>query len=175
MPTAVVCAAFDAVGDAAIAGVQDRLRALGVRVPREPAHRAHLTLAAAVTDAGGISDVAAVAAEVAARQPAFSLALTTIGTFARGATVWLGPPRADAALADLQRAVHDAMTSWPPAFGNQTDPRQWVPHCTLARRAARDTARRLRADFVPIEVRVTALATLLVGGRGDVDLAQLRG
>lgn len=172
MPTAVVCAAFDAAGDATIAQVQDRLRGLGVRIPREPAHRAHLTLAAAVADPG---EVAAVAAEVAARHVAFPVALSTIGTFARGTTVWLGPPRGDATLSELHRDVHEAMTRWPPAFGGQTDPRHWVPHCTVARRAARDVARRLRADFVPTEVRVTALATLVVGGRGDVALAPLRG
>jgi hypothetical protein len=49
-----------------------------------------------------------------------------------------------------------------------------VPHCTLARRAPRRAATRLRATYVPVELSVVALATIVVGDHGDVALAPLR-
>ena len=164
----VVCAAFDADGDAAIATLQDRLRELGVRVPREPAHRPHITLSAAAAEP---DEVAPVAAAIARDHAAVSVRLDRIGTFARGSIVWLGPSGTE--LAGLQRDVHTALGAWPRAFGEHVDPDRWVPHCTLARRAPRGVAVRLRDGFTPLTVRVSALATIVVGGRGDHALTPL--
>jgi 2'-5' RNA ligase len=168
---AVVCAAFDARGDAAIRAAQDRLREHGVRVSRDPAHRPHITLAAADADP---EEIARIAAAIALRHTAFAIELDRVGTFAGGTIVWLGPSRATL-LAALHRDVHDALNDagHPSAFGRQSDPQHWTPHCTLARRAPRRAVARLRADFAPVEVRMTALATIVVGGRGDVALAPL--
>ena len=64
---------------------------------------------------------------------------------------------------------------WPPAFGAQSDPADWVPHCTLASRARRGTvARFVRRPFSPFPATVDALAVILVGGRGDVARLPLR-
>jgi 2'-5' RNA ligase len=165
----VVCAAFDADGDAAIAAVQVRLRAFGVRIPKQPAHRLHVTLAAVET---APDDVAPVVAQLAADHAPFEITLDRVGTFARGTILWLGPSR-DAALTALQRNTVEALAGHPAAFGAQTDPRQWVPHCTLARRTNPRVADRLRAGYEPLRVRVDALATIVVGGRGDAALAAL--
>jgi hypothetical protein len=47
-----------------------------------------------------------------------------------------------------------------------------VPHCTLATRVAKPLLRQLQAEiqahYQPIHGSVDALATILVGGRGDV-------
>jgi 2'-5' RNA ligase len=169
VPASVVCAAFDADGDAAVATVQETLRALGVRVPRQPAHRVHITLAAASADP---TQIAPIAAEVAQRHVALDVTLDRVGTFARGSVVWLGPSDDDV-LSALQRDVNDALAGHPSAFGEQTDPRHWVAHCTLARRTTARIADRLRASYHPITVRVDALATIVVGGRGDIALAPL--
>ena len=165
---AVVCAAFDADGDVAIAIVQRRLREFGVRVPREPAHRPHITLSAADGDP---DDVARVAAAVAGDHAPIRLRLDIVGTFARDTIVWLGPSGTE--LAPLQGEVHAALGAWPRAFGEQVEPGRWVPHCTLARRARGDAAARLRAEFAPLTVRVVALATIVVGARGDHALVPL--
>ena len=165
----VVCAAFDADGDAAVATVLAQLRELGVRVARQPAHRVHITLAAASAEPG---ELAPLAAEAARRHVAFDLTLDRVGTFARGTILWLGPSRSDA-LTALQRDITAALAGRPPAFGEHTDPRTWVPHCTLARRTTRRCADRLRAQYEPLTVRVDALATIVVGGRGDAALAPL--
>jgi 2'-5' RNA ligase len=167
----VVCAAFDADGDAAIAAVQDRLRAFGVRVPKQPAHRLHITLAAVQTVP---DDVAPIAAQVAASRPPFDITLDRVGTFGRGTILWLGPSRDDA-LSALQRATVEALAGHRPAFGEQNNPRQWVPHCTLARRTRHRVVDGLRAEYEPLRVRVDALATIVVGGRGDAALAPLTG
>ncbi|HEY8300306.1 MAG TPA: 2'-5' RNA ligase family protein [Jatrophihabitans sp.] len=171
-PAAVVCAAFDPEGEALVAGVQQRLRSYGVRLPRDPAHRPHITLSAALADVG---DVGAVTTEIAARHAPFALRLDLIGTFARGSTVWLGTSRAPA-LSALQHDVHGSLAErWAPAFGEQTDPTRWVPHCTLARRAGRGAADRLRAGHHPLDIRVAALATIVVGERGDAGYVRLTG
>lgn len=165
---AVVCAAFDADGDAVIATVHERLREFGVRVPREPAHRPHITLSAAHGDP---EEVSLVAARVASGHTPIQLRLDIVGTFARNTIVWLGP--SDSVLAPLQRDVHAALGAWPRAFGAQVEPDHWVAHCTLARRAPGDAAARLRAEFAPLTVRVAGLATIVVGARGDHALAPL--
>lgn len=167
----VVCAAFDADGDAAIAAVLAQLREFGVRVPRQPAHRPHITLAAAAAEPG---EVAPSAAEVAERHPAFDVMLDRVGTFAGGAVLWLGPSHNDA-LSRLQREAVTALAGFPPAFGQHTDPQTWVPHCTLARRTRPHMADRMRAAYEPLTVRVAALATIVVGARGDAALAPLTG
>ena len=165
----VVCAAFDADSDAAVAAVLGQLRDFGVRVPRQPAHRVHITLGAASADPG---EIAPIAADVAARHGPFDVTLDRVGTFARGSIAWLGPSRNDA-LAALQRDVAEALAGYPPAFGEQTDPSRWVPHCTLARRTTPRIADQLRAQYLPLTVRIAALATIVVGGRGDAALARL--
>ena len=170
--TAVVCAAFDAAGDAAIAVVQQQLREFGVRVARDPAHRPHLTLTAAVADPDELSSAVV---DIAARHASFAVRLDRVGTFARGSIVWLGPSRS-LELAALQQDLHGSLAGrWPPAFGEQVDPRRWVPHCTLARRAGRGAADRLRAGHRPLELRIAALATIVVGERGDADYVALSG
>lgn len=171
-PTAVVCAAFDDAGDAMIRAVQQRLRALGVRVPGEPAHRPHVTLSAAVAEPDELTDAVT---EVAARRAPFAVRLDRIGTFARGSIIWLGTSRS-VELAELQADVHAALTTrWSPAFGEHVDPAHWIAHCTLARRAPRDAADRLRAGHRPLEMRIAALATIVVGGRGDAGYVPLTG
>jgi 2'-5' RNA ligase len=75
----------------------------------------------------------------------------------------LGP----AASAELNALQLDVATSlvdagWPPAFGQQSDPQHWVPHCTLARKA-----RRLpRIAFAAVDACVDHLAIILLG-RGE--------
>ena len=169
---AVVCAAFDATGDEAIRSMQARLGAHGVRVPRDSAHRPHITLAGADADP---DEIATLAAEIAARHRPFRVRLDRVGTFAGGSIVWLGPSDS-AELVALHREVHDTLlgAGHPSAFGEQSHPQRWVPHCTLARRAPRRAATRLRATYVPVELTVVALATIVVGDHGDVALSPLR-
>ena len=167
----MICAAFDSDGDAAIAAVQDRLRELGVRVPKQPAHRLHITLAAVEAEP---DDVAPVTARLARNHAPFEITLDRVGTFARGTILWLGPSH-DEALYALQRATVDAVGNYPAAFGEQTHPRQWVPHCTLARRTRARNADQLRSEYESVTVGVDALATIVVGGRGDAALAPLTG
>jgi 2'-5' RNA ligase len=121
---------------------------------------------------GEPADVAPIAAAVAARHTPFEVTLDVVGTFARGTVLWLGPSRAEP-LATVQRDLAEALAGLPAAFGEHTDPRTWVPHCTLARRATARVADRLRAQYRPRTVGVPALATIVVGGRGDAALAQL--
>jgi hypothetical protein len=52
-----------------------------------------------------------------------------------------------------------------------------MPHCTLATRVAKPLLRELQqaisSDYRPIRGYVSGLATILVGGRGDIELAPL--
>lgn len=164
----VVCAAFDEDGDAEIAALVNRLRESGVSVPQSPAHRPHITLSAAVADP---DEVARVTVTLAARHESIDVTLDRIGTFAHGGTLWVGPSAGS--LVYLQRTVHNALGAWPRAFGDTVEPENWVPHCTLARRVPRSAPMRLRLGFTAPTVRVTALATIVVGGRGDHALAPL--
>jgi len=178
--TAVLCAAFLPADDAAIATVRDAAGAAGAHVPLAPAHRPHLTLAAARVAPGAELDAfVAVAAALADDQAPIPLLLDTLGCFDRGGVLWLGPA-ASAELMALQRAATGAVRQqgWADAFAPHTDPGQWVPHCTLARvrgRAVRRVRDRLMADFVAMPVVVSALAVIEVGGRGDLALAALSG
>ncbi len=177
--TAVVCAAFDTVTDDAILRYRDTVRSLGVSLPPSPPHRPHFSLSAARVERGELDRVLEVAGRVAGEHEPIPLILTEVGRFGRAGVVWLGPaPTRE--LATLQRAVYKAMKSvgWPPAFGERSSPRLWVPHCTLATRVPkpqlRDVQAGLREQYQPIRGHVAGLATILVGGRGDVGYAPLR-
>jgi 2'-5' RNA ligase len=164
----VVCAAFDEDGDAEIAALMNRLRENGVSVPQSPAHRPHITLSAAIADPDA---VARVTVTLAAQHEPVDVTLDRIGTFGHGSTLWVGPSARS--LAYLQSTVHNALGAWPRAFGDAVEPEHWVPHCTLARRVPRSAPARLRLGFTAPTVRVVALATIVVGGRGDHALAPL--
>lgn len=173
MITAVVCAAFDAATDAAILAVRDAVRAAGVNLPDHPPHRPHFSLAAARVDRDELPRVLDVAATVAARHRPLTVVLGEVGRFGRAGVVWLGP-RTAPNLQRLQRDVDAALLAdgWPRAFGERSDPAQWIAHCTLATRVPKPQLRRVqatvRANYQPIEARIDGLATILVGGRGDI-------
>jgi 2'-5' RNA ligase len=164
VPTAVVCAAFDPAADAAVEGLRDRVEAAGHRVRR--AHRPHFTLTAARVD--DVGAVVAGAAEVAARHAPVPLTMTGLGSFPSG--VLFVAPNDSQPLSDLQRDAYETLRRhWPPAFGPQSAPGQWVPHCTLATRLPRPALRDLRREPVPpFAATVDALVVIVVGGRGDV-------
>ena len=172
--TAVVVAAFDAAGDAAVVRLMDRV---GARTP--PRHRPHLTLGAVRLPEDRLGEVTDLAAAVAAGAAPFRLELASAGIFPPG-VLWLGP-RPGPELRGLQAAVDAALAAagHGRAFGDQADPDHWVAHCTLATRldppALGRAVTALTSGFHPVRTRVAALATLLVGGRGDVALAPLTG
>ena len=173
--TAVVCAAFDPEMDAAIYAVRDRVRALGIPLPDRPPHRPHFSLAAARVDKDAELDgVVALAHEVAARHQPVPIALAEVGRFGRAGALWLGPARTRG-LPALQRDAYRSLkhAGWESAFGERSAPNLWVAHCTLATRVAkpllRDAQVAIEQDYEPIRGFVAGLATILVGGRGDVD------
>lgn len=176
--TAVVCAAFDPATDEAILAVRERVRAAGVPLPDRPPHRPHFSLAAATVERERLDAVLAVAADVAERHDPVSLRLVEVGRFGRAGALWLGPAP-NPSLAALQADVHAAFIAagWPSAFGDRSEPSQWVPHCTLAVRVEKPTLRDVQGaiagTYRQIEGTVNALATILVGGRGDVGYAPL--
>lgn len=179
--TAVVCAAFDADTDAAIYAVRELVREAGVTLPPLPPHRPHFSLAAARVTRDELPRVLAVAAAVAAAHASIPVRLAEVGRFGRAGVVWLGPggsPQLEA-LAQLQRDTAAALAEagWAAAFGERSDPAQWVPHCTLATRVPKPRLREVQAEvrrkYQPIDGVVGALATILVGGRGDVGLVPL--
>jgi 2'-5' RNA ligase len=172
--TAVVVAALDPAGDR---GVEAMLQRVGARVP--PRHRPHLTLGAARVPEGEVARVNGVAAEVAASHAPIRIELGSLGVFPQG-VLWLAP-RPEPALADLQAGVDRALAAagLERAFGAHADPDHWVAHCTLATRLDPEALGRaitaLTSGFRPVRTAVTALATILVGGRGDVGYALLTG
>jgi 2'-5' RNA ligase len=177
--TAVVCAAFDPATDDAIYAVRERVRAAGiVSLPERPPHRPHFSLAAARVERSELDDVLAVAREVAAAHSPIPIALSEVGRFGRAGALWLGPAP-NRGLPALQRDVYRALkhAGWPSAFGERSAPRLWVPHCTLATRVPKPQLREVQAaideGYRPIRATVDALATILVGGRGDVGYAPL--
>jgi 2'-5' RNA ligase len=177
--TAVVCAAFDPATDAAVYAVRELVRAAGVDLPPRPPHRPHFSLAAARVDRGAeLQRLLAVAAMASAEHAPIPVTLAHVGRFGRAGALWLGPAP-NRALAGLQRDVHRALETagWPPAFGERSAPAQWVPHCTLATRVAKPLLRELQAQvqarYQPIQGTIEALATILVGGRGDVGVVPL--
>jgi 2'-5' RNA ligase len=179
--TAVICTAFDEVTDEAVYAVREVVRSAGIALPARPPHRPHFTLSAARVHPGPELDtVVDVTRAVATRHPPIRTELAEVGRFGRAGVVWLGPrhvPR----LFDLQRDVAGSLEAagWPPAFGQRTDPEQWVPHCTLATRIAKPLLRRVQdavqASYSPIDALVAGLAVILVGGRGDVAHVPLSG
>lgn len=178
--TAVVCAAFDTATEAAILGVRERIRAAGVALPDTPPHRPHLSLSAARVERDELARVLEAAAGVAAQHAPVPIALTEVGRFGRAGALWLGPGR-NAGLPRLQRDVYRTLkhAGWEPAFGVRSAPNLWVAHCTLATRIPKPLLRALQAEletgYEPIRGRVDALATILVGGRGDVGRVTLSG
>jgi 2'-5' RNA ligase len=177
--TAVVCAAFDERTDVAIMAVRDQVRAAGIPLPDRPPHRPHLSLAAVrVRRDDELDRVLRLAAEVAERHAAIPTILSEVGRFGRAGAIWLGPAP-NRGLPALQRDVYRTLkhAGWPPAFGERSAPNLWVPHCTLATRVAKPVLREvqaaLSAQYRPIRGTVDALATILVGGRGDVGRARL--
>jgi 2'-5' RNA ligase len=174
VPLAVVCAAFDAATDDAIEGLRAGAEAAGLRVRR--AHRPHLTLSAARVTGAEVDAVTAVAGAVAARHSPAALTMTELGRFPSG-VLWVGAAPSDA-LRDLQRDVVGTLSEagWPPAFGSQSDPSRWIPHCTLATRVPGPMlTQQVRAPFTRFSASVDALAVILVGGHGDVARLPLGG
>jgi 2'-5' RNA ligase len=172
--TAVICTAFDEATDEAVYRVREVVRSAGISLPPRPPHRPHFTLSAARVHRGPeLDSVIDVARAVAARHAPVRMALSEVGRFGRAGVVWLGPDRVPALL-DLQRDVAASLedAGWPAAFGQRSDPGQWVPHCTLATRIAKPLLRQVqetvRSSYSPIDAVVDGLAVILVGGRGDV-------
>jgi 2'-5' RNA ligase superfamily protein len=101
-----------------------------------------------------------------------------VGRFGRAGALWLGPA-ACAELAALHRDAYRSLeqAGWAPAFGEHSAPALWVAHCTLATRVPKPQLRRVqdvvRAAYQPISGRVDAVATIRVGGSGDVAHAPL--
>ena len=176
--TAVVCAAFDPATDGAILAVREIVRTAGVRLPDRPPHRPHFSLGAARVPRADLPRVIEVARAVAALHGPVPLRLGEVGRFGRAGVVWLGPSPS-AQLQALQHDVDAALQSagWPRAFGERSDPAQWIAHCTLATRVPKPLLRKVQAEvqrgYRPIAATVDALATILVGGSGDVALAPL--
>jgi 2'-5' RNA ligase len=169
---AIVCAAFDADGDRAIAEVRALVRSLGGRAAIKPAHRPHLTLSAAAVD--DPSAIVRIAARIAKRHEPFRVRLSEVGAFGRGDVVWIGPSRSGP-LTALQRDVYSSLVDagHPPAFAGQSHPRGWRPHCTIARWTPPEVLAELHARFEPIYLTVNAIATIVVGGHSDVGYAAM--
>ncbi|HJQ44065.1 MAG TPA: 2'-5' RNA ligase family protein [Jatrophihabitantaceae bacterium] len=171
--TAVVCAAFDPQTDAAILDVRSRVRSAGITLPDQPPHRPHFSLTAARIERDSLDAVLAMAGEVAARHEPVPIVFTEVGRFGRAGALWLGPAP-NRGLPALQKDVYRTLkrAGFEPAFGEQTAPNLWVAHCTLATRVPKPQLRDVQATvaerFDPIRGTVDALATILVGGRGDV-------
>lgn len=183
--TAVVCAAFDPATDEAIYAVREGVRAAGIALPDRPPHRPHFSLAAARVHQGPELDrVIALAAEMAAAHAPVPIVLSEVSRFGRAGALWLGPePSARSTrcrsapnhgLPALQRDVYRALehAGWASAFGERSAPNLWVPHCTLATRVPKPQLRTIQAavadGYRPIGGTVDALATILVGGHGDL-------
>ena len=178
--TAVVCAAFDPSADAAILAVREIVRASGVRLPARPPHRPHFSLGAAHVSATELARVLDVARAIAAAHGPVPLDLVEVGRFGRAGVVWLGPapsPQLSLLQRDVDAALQDG--GWPRAFGERSDPAQWVAHCTLATRVPKPLLRHVQSEiersYRTIAATVDALATILVGGSGDVGHARLAG
>jgi 2'-5' RNA ligase len=172
--TAVICTAFDEATDEAVYSVREVVRSAGIALPPRPPHRPHFSLSAARVQRGAeLESVVDVARAVAGRHRPIRLRLSEVGRFGRAGVLWLGPRRV-AELADLQRDVAGSLEAagWPPAFGQRSDPGQWVAHCTLATRIAKPLLRQVqdavRTAYDPIDALIDGLAVILVGGRGDI-------
>lgn len=177
--TAVLCAAFDEATDAQLQAVRHALRDDGLVVADPPAHRPHMSMVATRVERGAeLDSVLQVAAEVARHHRPFDVVLSEVGRFDRAGALWLGPrtcPELDALHQHCTTAVADA--GWTSAFGERSEPGAWVAHCTLATRVPTAELHRVQQDLAeryrPITARVDAIATILVGGRGDAGYARL--
>ncbi|MDT4939661.1 MAG: hypothetical protein QOG80_3332 [Pseudonocardiales bacterium] len=176
--TAVVCAAFDSATDAEVLAIRARVRALGVALPEAPAHRPHVSLSAARLEFDDVPRLLDAVGAIAARCEPIPIRLSEVGSFARSGVLWLGPVP-NRALPALQRDVYRTLkrSGWEPAFGAQTTPLRWVAHCTLATRVPGPLLRSVRETLLDettvIVGSLVGLATILVGGRGDVGYAEL--
>ena len=178
----MVCAAFDGDTDDAVLAVRDRVVALGVRLPARPPHRPHLTLAAARVEPARLPAVRDLVEAIAAARVPVPVRLAEVGRFGRAGALWLGPGGpGPQPLRDLQRAADGAVgaAGFERAFGARTSGPEWVPHCSLATRLhparLRAVQAEIRRTYAPIDAVVTGLAVILVGGSGDVGLAELTG
>ena len=178
MITAVVCAAFDARTDTAILATREVVRAAGIALPDQPPHRPHFSLAAARVERDQLARILDITHTVAAQHGRLRVRLANVGRFGRAGAVWLGPapsPQLQLLQHDVDAALQAA--GWPRAFGERSDPRRWVAHCTLATRIPKPHLRRVQAavqaQYRPIDAGIDALATILVGGRGDVGYTPL--
>ncbi len=156
------------MSEAAIDSVRAGLLASDERL-RAPRPRAHLTLSAAEVELGGeLERLSRVVARLADRHGRLAIELDEVGRFGRA--LWFGMSARPAALDELQRDAYTALVDagWPPAFGAQSDPRRWLPHCTIARNARRVPP----ARFAPVVAEVDRLITILLG-RGEVASVRL--
>ncbi|HEY2271723.1 MAG TPA: 2'-5' RNA ligase family protein [Jatrophihabitantaceae bacterium] len=174
MAIAVVVAGFDPETDERIAEFRAMVRSLGGRAPVNPANRPHLTLTAASVDDPEV--IVKLTRRIARRHAPMRLRMLTVGSFGRGDVVWLGP-RLSAPLKDLQRDVYATLVDagHEPAFAGQSDPRGWRPHCTIARQLTPAVLGEVEDRFRAFNFTVDALATIVVGGHGDVGYAPLKG
>src|SRR5579875_1917552 len=167
MAIAVVCAAFDAATNARIAELRALIRSLGGKSPTTPAHRPHLTLSAANVE--DPEQIIRLTRRVARRHEPFRLRMLSVGTFGRGDVVFLAP-RLSPGLRELQVDAYEALVraGHEPAFAGQSNPREWRPHCTIARRMTPDLLAEVQAQFRPFNFTIEGIATIRVGGHGDL-------
>lgn len=177
--TAVLCAAFDEPSDAQILAVREVVRGAGIELPDRPPHRPHFSMVAARVEQGAELDrLIAVASAVAATCAPFEVVLSEVGRFGRAGALWLGPSPSPALVHLHEQAVTAVLDAgFASAFGERSDPSGWIPHCTLTTRVPKPQLRAVQrtvADqYAPITARIDAIATILVGGRGDVGHAAL--
>ncbi len=116
--------------------LQEALARLGRRLVRKggrrlPPEAIHLTLVfLGPVDAARRACLERLAGEVLA--PPFELLLDRAGAFPRARVVWVGPGVTPQPLARLEAALREAAAR----CGLETDTRPFVPHVTLARKAA---------------------------------------
>jgi len=116
--------------------LQAELARLGRRLVRKggrrlPPEAIHLTL----LFLGGVDPATRACLERAAGAvavPAFELVIDRAGAFPRARVVWVGPAGAPPPLARLEAALREAAAG----CGLEPDTRPFVPHLTLARKAA---------------------------------------
>jgi 2'-5' RNA ligase len=121
-----------------------------------------------------VDAVVSVAAEVARAHAPMPVPFDQVGRFGRAGALWLGPTTLPRDVARLQRDADAALVAagWDRAFGQHSEPAQWVAHCTLATRIAKPELRavqqQVQRGYRPFTARIDALAVILVGGRGDI-------
>lgn len=172
----MVCAGFDPHLDAAVLRQATALREAGLRIAVSR-HPPHLTLGAVTVATPDLEQVRALVAGLAQRQRPFGVRLDHFGAFP-GGVLWLGP-QPSAALSALQFAVDGGLqeAGHARAFGAQSDPAQWVAHCTLARRLAPNALGRAVAlvaeGFRPAAGRVERLLIIRLGSGAAAEVLPL--